>query len=322
MQKRIVVLGGVGLVGTHLCRRLLEEGVELYCVDTREAAASPLLRNMEKFDNFHYIHHNIVSPFNISCDEIYNLAAPALLRYNRSLPVETMKIHIEGSINALEVARVEFARIVYASSANVYSPLRRDIYTDNHSEASELLASIEGKRAAEALYQAYKTEYDVDARIARIFNAYGTGADLDDQRVVMKMVVAALQNHEITIFGSGEQIRTFCWVGDLVDGLIRLMRRATMESLRPVDLGTDREISIRALAEKIIQLTGSHSTIKHIEARHNDPRNRIPDLSVAHQDLDWSPQTTLTEGLQRTIDYAEKELSGHTFAARSWVEVN
>lgn len=322
MHKKVVVLGGVGLIGTHLCRRLLEEGHDLYCVDTRDVASSPLLREISKLDNFHYIRHNIVSAFSIRCNEIYNLATPSQVRYDRSLPVETLKVHIEGATNTLETARTEFARVVFASSASVYSPLRRDCYTDERSDDSEQMATIEGKRAAEALHHAYAEEYDVDARIARIFNTYGSGADLCDQRVVMKMVAAALQNRDITIYGNGEQLRTFCWAGDVAEGLVLLMRNTPSQRVCTVDLGSDHEISIRALAEKIISLTGSTSRIIHTEARRNDPRSRMPDLTAARRELDWTPRTSLTEGLQRTIEYVHQQLSGNASQARTWVEMH
>lgn len=321
MHKKVVVLGGVGLIGTHLCRRLLEEGHDLYCVDTRDVGSSPLLREVAEMENFHYVRHNIVTPFSIRCNEIYNLASPAQVFYNRALPVETLKLHIEGSVNALEAARSEFARVVYASSAAVYSPLRRSCGNENPREASETMATIEGKRAAEALHHAYRLEYEVDARIARVFNAYGSGADLNDQRVVMKMIAAALQNRDLTIYGNGEQLRTFCWAGDVADGLMLLMRK-NLTQLLTVDLGSDHEITIRALAEKIISLTGSKSRIVHTEARLNDARSRIPDLSAARSELGWSPSTSLTEGLQRTVEYMERLLSDHTSKTRSWVEMH
>ena len=181
----------------------------------------------------------------------------------------------------------------------------------------------EGKRAAEALHRAYNSEYDVDARIARIFNTYGSGADPMDQRVVIKMVVAALQNRDIVVNGSGEQLRTFCWVEDLVEGLVRLMETPpSAGAVRTVNLGSNHEISIRALAEKIVALTGSRSRIVHTAARADDARRRAPDISAARRELGWVPRTPLAEGLRRTISYAEKELADKAYAGVTWAEMN
>lgn len=321
MQKRIVVLGGSGFIGSHLCLRLLDEGHEVFCVDLREAANSPLLRASIEHPAFRYVRHNIIQPFSIRCNEIYNLASPAVLCYKKSLPVETLKVDMLGSINALDTARTEHARVLYASSCDVYGTNLRSTYPQQGPERAVRMFA-EGKRAAEALHCAYQTEFGVDTRIARIFNTYGSGADLMDQRVVIKMVVAALQNRPLQVSGNGEQLRTFCWVGDLVDGLVRLMSVAPAERTRTVDLGSGHEVSIRGLAEQIIELTGSRSRIVHVEVRPNDVRRRLPDLSVAHNELDWSPVTTLTEGLRRTIGYVEKELSEKAYAGMTWAEMN
>ena len=223
MQKRIVVLGGVGFIGSHLCLRLLNDGHEVFCVDIRDTADSPLLRDMPPHPEFRYVRHNIVNAFGIRCDEIYNLAAPSRVRYNKALPVESLKVSILGSINALDTARSEHARILYASTGDIYGTGYRDTSVEAADGCPTHRTLAEGKRAGEALHRAYQYEFGVDARIARIFNTYGSGADLMDQRVVMKMIVAALQNRDIPINGSGEQLRTFCWVEDVVDGLVRLM---------------------------------------------------------------------------------------------------
>ncbi len=322
MQKRIVVLGGSGFIGTHLCLRLLDEGHELFCVDLREAANSPLLRSVTEHPAFRYVRHNIVQPFSIRCNEIYNLASPAVLCYKKSLPVETLKVDMLGSINALDTARTEHARVVYASSCHVYGINLRATYPQQNIEKTPTRIFAEGKRAAEALHGAYHKEFGVDTRIARLFNTYGSGADLMDQRVVVKFVVAALQNRTLQITGSGEQLRTFCWVGDVVDGLVRLMNAAPAEQPRTVDLGSGHEISIRELAEQIVELTGSRSRIAHVEARRNDVRRRLPDLSAARRELDWAPATPLVEGLRRTISYVEKELSEKAYAGMTWAELN
>ena len=322
MQKRTVVLGGSGFIGSHLCLRLLDAGHEVFCVDLREAAHSPLLRSVTGHSAFRYVRHNIVHPFSIRCQELYNLASPVVLCYNQTLPVEALKVNMLGSINALDTARTEHARVVYASSYDVYGQPMRVNYPQLRNNRNHSRICADGKRAAEALHRAYRNEFGVDTRIARIFNTYGSGADLLDQRVVIKMVVSALQNRTIQITGNGEQLRTFCWVGDIVEGLMRLMAVAPAEQTRTVDLGSTHEISIRALAEQIIELTGSRSHIMHIAVRPDDVRRRLPDLTVARNELDWMPSTTLTEGLRRTISYVEKALAEKAYAGMTWAEIN
>lgn len=320
MGKRITVLGGAGLIGTHLCLRLMDEGHEVFCVDSRDVSVSPLLAEAHKNDRFRFINHDIANSFSIRCDEIYNLTSPTCMRYDRMLPVETLKVNVIGSINALETARTEHARILLASSGDIYGSFCRETASGVRISAEYIRS--EGKRAAEALHRAYRAEHGVDARIARIFNTYGSGSSPDDQRVVMKMIVEAIQNRDLVIRGSGEQTRTFCWAGDMAEGLQRLMRAAPAEETKTLDLGGTHEISIRSLAEKIISVTGSRSRIVHIEARLDDPRRRTPDLSAARRELGWNPQTTLTEGLRRTAEYIEKQLAAMSRLNMSWVEMN
>ena len=320
MQKRIVILGGAGFIGTHLCLRLLEAGHEVFCVDIRDAADSPLLRSVRQHPSLHFVRHNIVSPFGIRCDEIYNMASPSMVRYDKALPVETLKTCIAGSINALDTARTEHARVLFGSSGCVYDTDRRPGAGRDRCSTHRILA--EGKLAAEALHRAYRDEYGVDTRIARIFNTYGPGADIMDQRVVMKMIAAALQNRDIAVNGSGDQTRAFCWVEDMAEGLIRLMEAPATEYARTVDLGNNHEVTIRMLAEKIVALTGSRSRIVHLPARADDAPRRAPDISAARRELGWTPRTPLIEGLRRTISYVEKELSGKKHAVMTWAEMN
>lgn len=322
MTQRIVVLGGAGLIGTHLCLRLLGEGNEVFCVDLRDSSSSPLLQEVLRHSSFRYIRHDIVDPFAIRCDRIYNLTAPSPLDLDRTLPVDTLKINILGSMNALETARSEHARILFASSGEVYTSCYRENAGEEQNIRSLHHLLAEGKRSAESLHRAFNAQYGIETRIARIFNTYGTGCDPTDQRVVMKMVTAALGNRDLVIYGSGEQRRTFCWVEDIVDGLILLMETRSGSVTKTVNLGSDHEITIRALAEKIIDLTGSRSHIVHLQARADDPRRRTPDLTTARRELGWSPRTPLVEGLRRTISYAEKILANKSYAAMSWVEVH
>lgn len=320
-HKRIVVLGGVGFIGSHLCRRLLDEGHELFCIDIRDVTNAPMLREARSSASFHFIHHNIIHPFGIRCDEIYNLAAPSMVRYNKALPAETLKVSMLGSIHALDTARNGQARVLYGSTGSIYAHRSEAPHTHETFDTTSCIVA-ESKLAAEALHRAYRSEYGVDSRIARIFNTYGSGGDLMDQRVVMKMIVAALQNREILIEGSGQQLRTFCWVDDLVEGLIRLMEAAPLAHTRTVDLGSDQEISILDLATKIIDLTGSRSRISHIEARRNNQDRRAPDLKAAHHELGWRPTTALDEGLKRMIRDVEQALGRRNTAYISWMEIN
>ena len=316
MQKRIVVLGGVGFIGSHLCRRLARDGHEVFCIDVRDVNNAPVLRDPLRSGSLRYVHHNIIHPFGIRCDEIYNLAAPSMVRYSKALPVETLKVNMLGSIHALDTARNEHARVVLGSTCHVYAPHKRG----DLSSTRRIVA--EGKRAAEALHRAYRTDFGLDTRIARIFNTYGSGADLMDQRVVIKMVVAALQHREIIIEGSGEQSRTFCWVEDIVEGLVRLMEAPAADTTRTIDLGSDREIAIIDLARRIIDLCGSRSRIVHIGARIDEMRPRKPDLAATAAEIGWMPQVSLDEGLKQTIRYVEHELLQRTNVFRSWVEIN
>lgn len=322
MPRRTVILGVVGLIGTHLCLRLLQEGHEVFCVDIRDAASSPLLRPVLAHPGFRYVHHNIIQPFGIRCDEIYNLVAPSTVHYNKALPVATLKGSILGSINALDTARTEHARVVYASSGEVANPGFHDPVRSDKGVCTAHYMLAEGKRTGEMLHHAYQVEFGVDTRIARIFNTYGPGADATDQRIVIKTIVAALQNRDIHINGSGEQMRTFCYAEDVADGLVRLMAIPGNESPRTVSLGSTHEVSIRGLVEKIISLTGSRSRIVHVEPRADDPRLKAPDVSQARRELDWAPSTTLQEGLQRTISYLQQQLADKAYATMTWVEMN
>lgn len=317
-MKQIVVLGGVGLVGSHLCRTLIERGDSVICIDTRGVGASTLLHDVIYDERFRYIHHDITQPFDIDCDCIVNLASPAAYYAGNDLNATALRTDILGSINALEASRSNGAKIIYASSGDVYG-----LYLDHSPDeygTSNLPQSfeIEGKRAAEALHKAYGG----DNRIARLFNTYGTGCSLSDRRVIPAMIIDALYNRDITIYGSGEQQRTFCWVGDIVDGLLKIMKAPQGKDMMIYNLGSNHEISIRELAEKIIALTGSSSHINHIAARPSDPRRKMPNLSRARKELHWEPTTSLNEGLKRTVEYIERELTAMEFSRRTWVEVN
>ncbi|MDO4758786.1 MAG: NAD-dependent epimerase/dehydratase family protein [Rikenellaceae bacterium] len=318
--KRIVVLGGVGFIGSHLCHRLLTEGHEVFCIDLRDITHAPQLRTLQRNAAFHYIHHNIIHPFGIRCDELYNLAAPTFVHYSKLLPVEALKVNMVGSIHALDTARTEHARVVLGSTGSITNMTTKQMWSDQPHTTRH--SHIEGRMAAESLHRAYRQEFGVDTRIARIYNTYGTGGNLMDQRVVSKMLLAALQNRDIRIEGSGEQVRTFCYVDDIVEGLMALMGALPTDHTRIVNLGSDEQITILALAQRIIELTGSRSKIIHVEPRAEEIRCRTPDLEATRRELGWSPSTRLDEGLKRTIEYTERELSERAGAFYSWIEVN
>ena len=317
MQKRVAILGGAGLIGAHLSKRIVERGDILYCIDLRNAGTSKLLRSLESYENFHFVKHNVINPFTIRCDEIYSLCSPSRLNYDLQPPVETLKTHIQGTLNTLENARSEFSRVLYGSSSAVYnSPNAPDFDLRNSK-----LSTSEGVRAAEMIHRAYYTEYGVDCRIARIFNTYGIGGDINDRHVVMRMIFEALRNHNITIYGNGEQLRTFCWADDVAEALERLMAKEPGNTPYVMDLGGDEELSIRELAEKIIELSGSSSKIVHTSVRLGECRYSRPDLTIARQELKWHPKTSIIEGLKRTIEYVENLLHAMSHGAKSWVEM-
>ena len=317
-MKEIVVLGGVGLIGSHLCRKLIENGERVICIDSRGVGASPILHEVIYEERFRYIHHDITRPFEVSCDYIINLASSAVHYIGNDASSTALRTDLLGSINSLDVARYNGAKVLYGSSGDIYGLSYDRSFDERASSNLPHSFEIEGKRAAEALHRAYGG----DTRIARIFNTYGSGCSLSDRRVIPTMILDALYNRDITIYGSGEQQRTFCWVGDIVDGLIKMMSIPGRKEATIYNLGSTHEISIRELAEKIISLTGSRSHINHIAARHNDLRRKMPNISRARKELKWEATTSLNEGLKRTVEYIERELSAAEFARRTWVEVN
>ncbi|MFR9504178.1 MAG: NAD-dependent epimerase/dehydratase family protein [Rikenellaceae bacterium] len=315
MSKRAIVLGGAGLIGSHLCIKLLKEGCDVVCIDKRGQRESPLLRHVENRDKFHYIKHDITIPYNIGCDELYNLASPIEFGDDFDIVEELHQITM-GAINALNTLIDNNSKVLYGSSDDVYNFDKLDQrYTSN----KRFLA--DAKRFGESIHRAYNAKFKIDTRIARIFSTYGAYAGLRDQHVINKMIIKALNNQDITIYGSGNQQRTFCWVNDIVDGIIKLMRTPNSNGVLTADLGSSTTISIRELAEMIISLTGSRSNIFHVAARVEELPYKVPDLKIAEDQLDWHASTSLREGLQRTISYIEKELSTIAMSQMSWVEI-
>lgn len=320
-MKRVVVLGGAGLIGSHLCMRLTDAGDEVVCIDTADISTSPLLAPYMRRRAIRYICHDIEKSFVISGEQIYNLASPTFITRIGTHPLKILRTNIMGSINALETARRNGATVLFASSGDIYGGTGQQPFVEKDIFAGRITPYAESKRAAEALHYAYAKEHGCRCRIARIFSTYGTGGRIDDQRIVMRMVVEALLGRDILISGSGEQLRTFCWVGDMADAIIRLMNIPDTEPTATVNLGSSVEISINRLADMIVTLTGSRSRIVHIPARSDDPRRMAPDLTRARNMLDWRASTSIEDGLRMTIGYVESVL--HSLSrdnAAEWIE--
>lgn len=320
-MKRVVVLGGAGLIGSHLCMRLADAGDEVVCIDTADISTSPLLAPYLRRRAIRYICHDIEKSFVISGEQIYNLASPTFITRIGTHPLKILRTNIMGSINALETARRNGATVLFASSGDIYGGTGQQPFVEKDIFAGRITPYAESKRAAEALHYAYAKEHGCRCRIARIFSTYGTGGRIDDQRIVMRMVVEALLGRDILISGSGEQLRTFCWVGDMADALIRLMNIPDTEPTATVNLGSSVEISINRLADMIVTLTGSRSRIVHIPARSDDPHRMAPDLTRARNMLDWRASTSIEDGLRMTIGYVQSVLHSLTRDnAAEWIE--
>lgn len=307
---RILVTGGSGFLGSHLCGALLGAGNEVLCLDNFFTGSK---QNIVTFlDNplFELIRHDVTFPIYLEVDRIFNLACPASPIYYQRDPVQTTKTSVMGAINMLGLAKRLKIRILQASTSEVYGdptvhPQRED-YWGNVNPIGPRACYDEGKRCAETLFYDYHRQIGLDIRVARIFNTYGTRMSQNDGRVVSNFIVQALKNEDISLYGDGSQTRSFCYVDDLIEGLTRLMETEGMHS--PVNLGNPHEISMHALAERIISLTGSRSRITYLPLPQDDPTQRCPDISVAKEKLRWTPVTDLDKGLGKTIAYFDELL--------------
>lgn len=317
---RVLILGGTGLIGTHLTLRLLRDGHRVTCADLRDPADSPLLERIVDNPRFGYICHNAVNPLYVECDMIYNLASPSYLHHDTSQPYTIMRTNIIGSMHMLELARANRARLLFASSGDIYLPRNGIASLERHRGDGFYSTLSEAKRSAEALHRAHIGQYGTDARVARIFNTYGSGAQTDDGRAVMKMIRAALQNRDIEIDGGGDQIRTFCWVGDTVEALVKFMELAPSQTPFALNIGGQHEVTIRQLAATIVRITGSHSRIVAGNPRNDDMRRKVPDLQLTHRITGWLPQVALSEGLQRTVRYVERLTDRERIESLTWAE--
>ncbi|RKJ76672.1 UDP-glucuronic acid decarboxylase family protein [Pyramidobacter sp. CG50-2] len=308
-KKRVLVTGGAGFLGSHLCERLLKLGNYVICTDNLFTGSEDNIRHLFHHPHFEFLCHDVISPLSVECDQIYNLACPASPRWYQKDPVYTMKTSFLGALNVLELARTTGARVLQASTSEVYgdpdcSP-QPESYRGCVSAVGPRACYDEGKRAAETLFFDYRRQYGLDIKVIRIFNTYGPRMSMDDGRVVSNFIVQALKGEDITIYGSGAQSRSFCYVDDLVAGMNALMN-SPGDFTGPVNIGNPEEISIKELAETVIRLTGSQSRLAFKELPVDDPRQRRPDIALAKRELGWSPVVRLEEGLKLTIDYFKR----------------
>jgi UDP-glucuronate decarboxylase len=311
-DRRVLVTGGAGFIGTHLCERLLERGDEVLCVDNFYTGTRHNIQHLLGHPLFELQRHDICFPLYVEVDEIFNLACPASPVHYQFDPVQTTKVSVHGSINVLGLAKRVKAKVLQASTSEVYGDPtihpQREEYWGNVNPIGPRSCYDEGKRCAETLFFDYRRQHRLMIKVARIFNTYGPRMHPNDGRVVSNFIIQALQNQDITVYGEGSQTRSFCYVDDLVEGLIRLMD--TPDGVTgPVNIGNPVEFTIRQLAELTIELTGSSSKIVHRPLPDDDPRQRRPDISKAQELLAWTPRVQLREGLTKTISYFEQLLS-------------
>lgn len=303
---KILVTGGAGFIGNHLCRRLLNEGNYVICLDNFFTGLKKHIEDMIDNPNFELIEHDIVEPIDIKCDQIYNLACPASPPHYQCDPVKTMKTSVLGILNMLELAKKHNATILQASTSEVYGNPnvhpQKESYRGNVNPIGIRSCYDEGKRCAETLMMDYHRQYAVDTRIIRIFNTYGPNMDPKDGRVVSNCIMQALKGEDITIYGDGSQTRSFCYVDDLVDGIIKMMNNP-QKFIGPVNLGNPSERTVLNLAEIILELTNSKSKIVYMPLPSDDPVKRKPDITVAQKELGWEPKFDIKDGLTLTIDY-------------------
>ncbi|MBV8447816.1 MAG: SDR family oxidoreductase [Hyphomicrobiales bacterium] len=310
-ELRVLVTGGAGFVGSHLCERLLQEGYEVLCVDNLYTGTRHNVHHLLSNPRFELLRHDVCFPLYVEVDEIYNLACPASPIHYQLDPVQTTKTSVNGAINMLGLAKRVRAKILQASTSEVYGdpsvhPQAED-YWGNVNPIGPRSCYDEGKRCAETLFFDYHRQHEMPVKVARIFNTYGPRMHPNDGRVVSNFVVQALQNRDITVYGDGSHTRSFCYVDDLVDGLMRLMGTPD-EVTGPVNLGNPGEFTIRELADEVIELTGSSSRVIHLPLPADDPRQRRPDISKANELFGWKPTVALREGLSKTITYFERLL--------------
>ena len=309
---RILITGGAGFLGSHLADRLLEDGHEIICMDNLFTGSKRNIAHLVQNPNFEFLRHDVIDPFKLEVDQIYNLACPASPVHYQYNAIKTIKTSVMGAINCLGLAKRVNARVFQASTSEVYGD------PEVHPQPESYWGSVnpigirscydEGKRCAETLFFDYHRQNGVDIRIVRIFNTYGPRMSPQDGRVVSNFIVKALRGEDITIFGDGSQTRSFCYYSDLIDGFVRLMEQDKL--VGPVNIGNPGEFTMLELAEKVIHLTGTQSRIVYEALPEDDPKQRQPDIELAKTELGWEPRVSLDEGLVETIDYFRSYLDG------------
>jgi UDP-glucuronate decarboxylase len=318
LRKRVLVTGGAGFLGSHLCERLLGAGADVLCVDNYFTGTKDNIVHLLGHPHFEVLRHDVTFPLYVEVDEIYNLACPASPVHYQFDPVQTTKTSVHGAINMLGLAKRVKAKIFQASTSEVYGdpvvhPQTED-YRGNVNPIGPRACYDEGKRCAETLFFDYHRQHKLNIRVARIFNTYGPRMHPNDGRVVSNFVIQALKGQPITVFGDGRQTRAFCYVDDLIEGFLRLMN-APDDVAGPINLGNPNEFTIAELAELVVDLTGSKSKLINRPLPIDDPMQRCPDITKARTLLGWEPTVALRDGLKRTIDYFERLLSGSTAKA-------
>lgn len=312
LTNRVLVTGGAGFIGSHICDRLVEKGYEVLCVDNFFTGARSNVAHLLDAKTFELLRHDVTFPLFVEVDQIYNMACPASPVHYQFDPVQTTKTSVHGAINMLGLAKRVKARILQASTSEVYGDPavhpQEESYWGNVNPIGPRSCYDEGKRCAETLFFDYHRQHDLDIKVARIFNTYGPRMHPNDGRVVSNFIMQALRGEDITLYGDGEQTRSFCFVDDLVEGLIRLMESPDGVT-GPINLGNPGEFTIKELAEHVIDLTGSSSQMIHKPLPQDDPKQRQPDITRAKDRLDWEPKIALREGLTKTISYFDDLLA-------------
>lgn len=308
-KNRVLVTGGAGFLGSHLCDRLLADGNDVICVDNLFTGSKDNIRHLLENPYFEFIRHDVTQPLFVECDQIYNLACPASPKWYQKDPIYTFQTSVYGAMNCLGLAKRTGARILQASTSEVYGDPniqpQPESYWGNVNTIGIRSCYDEGKRAAETLFFDYHRKHDVDIKVMRIFNTYGPRMDIGDGRVVSNFIVQALRGEDITIYGEGNQTRSFCYVDDLIEGMVRLMNSRDGFT-GPVNIGNPGEFTIKELAEIVIELTGSGSKLVYEPLPSDDPTQRKPLIDLAKKELNWEPHIQLREGLKRTIEYFSK----------------
>lgn len=304
-RQTVLVTGGAGFIGSHLCERLLQEGHDVICADNFFTGAKENIRHLLDHKQFELIRHDVTNPLVIEVDQIYNLACPASPVHYQYNPIKTIKTSTVGVVNMLGLAKRVKARILQTSTSEVYGDPdehpQKETYWGNVNPLGLRSCYDEGKRVAESLFMSYHRQHELDIRIVRIFNTYGPRMHPDDGRVVSNFITQALRNQPITIYGDGSHTRSFCYVDDLVDGLVRMMENTA--TIGPINLGNPVEMTVGDLASTIVRLVGSSSHIAYQPIPDDDPRKRQPDIALAKKYLDWEPKVNLEDGLKKTIAY-------------------